>query len=567
MAVLEEFGADALRHTVIAFRDTMKRHASGINRLNVYPVPDGDTGTNMARTLDAVVTELEGASAELDTTCEAISHGSLMGARGNSGVILSQILRGLSSTLKTAKTSGAQRVAEALKSASSAAYEAVLKPIEGTILTVVRETADAAVKAADEGATLAVMLRAARAAGRKALDNTPELLPVLKDAGVVDAGGAGFMLFMDSAVHIVDGEPLPEPNYDDGPTAEQLEKVALRTSTDGSVDVSELRYEVMFLLNLEDTKLKKFKNSWGEIGDSIVVVGGDGLYNCHIHTNDIGAAVEAPLLVGGIPSKIRITDLFEEMAEEHAQRDAGLGAPAEILTGSKSGRSGSRQSALPPVTCAVVAIASGDGLAELFGQMGVHGVVTGGQTMNPSTQELLDAVEHMNATQVVILPNNKNIIPVANKIDELTKKDVRVVPTCSMPEALAALVAYDPEASAEHNGSQMSRAASSVSTGEITQAVRDTNSDAGPVKAGDFIGLVRGDGVVAVAQTLDAVCRDLLAKLIAQERELLTIIYGDGATPQSTEALIAHVSEKYPQITCEVHFGGQPLYPYLFGVE
>ena len=567
MAVLEEFGADALRHTVIAFRDTMKRHASGINRLNVYPVPDGDTGTNMARTLDAVVTELEGASAELDTTCEAISHGSLMGARGNSGVILSQILRGLSSTLKTAKTSGAQRVAEALKSASSAAYEAVLKPIEGTILTVVRETADAAVKAADEGATLAVMLRAARAAGRKALDNTPELLPVLKDAGVVDAGGAGFMLFMDSAVHIVDGEPLPEPNYDDGPTAEQLEKVALRTSTDGSVDVSELRYEVMFLLNLEDTKLKKFKNSWGEIGDSIVVVGGDGLYNCHIHTNDIGAAVEAPLLVGGIPSKIRITDLFEEMAEEHAQRDAGLGAPAEILTGSKSGRSGSRQSALPPVTCAVVAIASGDGLAELFGQMGVHGVVTGGQTMNPSTQELLDAVEHMNATQVVILPNNKNIIPVANKIDELTKKDVRVVPTCSMPEALAALVAYDPEASAEHNGSQMSRAASSVSTGEITQAVRDTNSDAGPVKAGDFIGLVRGDGVVAVAQTLDAVCRDLLTKLITQERELLTIIYGDGATPQSTEALIAHVSEKYPQITCEVHFGGQPLYPYLFGVE
>ena len=567
MAVLEEFGADALRHTVIAFRDTMKRHASGINRLNVYPVPDGDTGTNMARTLDAVVTELEGASAELDTTCEAISHGSLMGARGNSGVILSQILRGLSSTLKTAKTSGAQRVAEALKSASSAAYEAVLKPIEGTILTVVRETADAAVKAADEGASLAVMLRAARAAGRKALDNTPELLPVLKDAGVVDAGGAGFMLFMDSAVHIVDGEPLPEPNYDDGPTAEQLEKVALRTSTDGSVDVSELRYEVMFLLNLEDTKLKKFKNSWGEIGDSIVVVGGDGLYNCHIHTNNIGAAVEAPLIVGGIPSKIRITDLFEEMAEEHAQRDAGLGAPVEILTGSKSGRSGSRQSALPPVTCAVVAIASGDGLAELFGQMGVHGVVTGGQTMNPSTQELLDAVEHMNATQVVILPNNKNIIPVANKIDELTKKDVRVVPTCSMPEALAALVAYDPEASAEHNGSQMSRAASSVSTGEITQAVRDTNSDAGQVKAGDFIGLVRGDGVVAVAQTLDAVCRDLLAKLITQERELLTIIYGDGATPQSTESLIAHVSEKYPQITCEVHFGGQPLYPYLFGVE
>ncbi len=566
MAVLEEFGANALRHTVITFRDTMKRHADGINRLNVYPVPDGDTGTNMSRTLDAVVAELDGASVELDTTCEAISHGSLMGARGNSGVILSQILRGLSSTLKTAKSSGALRVAEALKAASVAAYEAVLKPIEGTILTVVRETADAAQRAANDGATLAAMLRVARAAGQKALDNTPELLPVLKDAGVVDAGGAGFMLLLDSALHVVDGEPLPEPIYDDGPSAEQLEKVALRQASDGSVDVSELRYEVMFLLYLDDTKLKKFKNAWGEIGDSIVVVGGDGIYNCHIHTNDIGAAVEAPLNVGGRPSKIRITDLFEEVAEEHAKREATIGIPSGGVAGAGE-RHSFMQSALPPVTCAVVAVASGDGLAELFGQMGVHGVVTGGQTMNPSTQELLDAVEHMNATQVVILPNNKNIIAVANKIDELTKKDVRVVPTCSMPEALAALVAYDPEASAEHNGSQMLRAASSVATGEVTQAIRDTNSDAGPVKAGDFIGLVRGDGVVAVAKTLDDVCHDLLAKLITPQRELLTIITGSDATSQATDALVAHVGQVHPHISCEVHFGGQPLYPYLFGVE
>ncbi|MFM8662246.1 MAG: DAK2 domain-containing protein [Acidimicrobiaceae bacterium] len=356
MAVLEEFGADALRHTVIAFRDTMKRHAGGINRLNVYPVPDGDTGTNMSRTLDAVVAELDGASPELDTTCEAISHGSLMGARGNSGVILSQILRGLSSTLKTAKSSGAPRVAEALKAASAAAYEAVLKPIEGTILTVVRETADAAQRAANDGATLAAMLRVARAAGQKALDNTPELLPVLKDAGVVDAGGAGFMLLLDSAIHIVDGEPLPEPTYDDGPSAEQLEKVALRHATDGSVDVSELRYEVMFLLDLEDTKLKKFKNAWGEIGDSIVVVGGDGIYNCHIHTNDIGAAIEAPITIGGRPSKIRVTDLFEEVAEEHALREASLGAPTATSGNNASDgiRHAVTQSALPPVTCAVV---------------------------------------------------------------------------------------------------------------------------------------------------------------------------------------------------------------------
>lgn len=212
MPVLEIFGAEALRDTVITFRDTMKRHAAGINLLNVYPVPDGDTGTNMSRTLDAVVTELENADHALEPTCEAISHGSLMGARGNSGVILSQILRGLVTTLRTATPGSATKVAAALKAASVASYEAVLKPIEGTILTVVRETADAAQRAASDGATLAAMLHVARAAGRTALANTPEQLPVLKDAGVVDAGGAGFMLLMDAALHVVDGEPLPEPS-------------------------------------------------------------------------------------------------------------------------------------------------------------------------------------------------------------------------------------------------------------------------------------------------------------------------------------------------------------------
>ncbi|MEY3576324.1 MAG: hypothetical protein RLZZ88_1467, partial [Actinomycetota bacterium] len=450
----------------------MKRHQADINKLNVYPVPDGDTGTNMARTLDAVVAELEKRPGELEETCNAISHGSLMGARGNSGVILSQILRGLASTLKSARDIGAPKVAEALKAASAAAYESVLKPIEGTILTVVRESADAAVRAAGDGATLAAMLRVARAAGRESLAKTPELLPVLKDAGVVDAGGAGFLLFLDSALHVVDGEPLPEPENIAGPNTEQLIAVMKRGEGDDEVDVSELRYEVMFLLELDDTKSKAFMQKWGEVGDSIVVVGGDGLYNCHIHTNDIGAAIETPISLGGRPHQIRVTDLFEEVAEEHEKREAQIGAPsgadATTLGGTSSGGGATSRggkpsfkthAALPEVTCAVVAVASGDGIAELFGNLGVHGVVTGGQTLNPSTQELLDAVEHMNAQQVVILPNNKNIIPVAKQVDGLTKKEVRVVPTCSMPEALAALVAYDPEASAEHNGGSMAKAA------------------------------------------------------------------------------------------------------------
>jgi DAK2 domain fusion protein YloV len=566
MPMLESIGAEALRETLITFRTTLRAHMEGINRLNVYPVPDGDTGTNMARTLDAVVKELEGAAVDMGGTCDAIAHGSLMGARGNSGVILSQVMRGLVAKLRgvAGGVAGAPEFAEALKSASVASYEAVLKPIEGTILTVVRETADAAVVAASRGENLVNMLRVARDAGRAALANTPELLPVLKDAGVVDAGGAGFMLFIDSALHVVAGDALPEPEDVAGPSAEQLEAVSLRAGADGAVDVSELRYEVMFLLNISDSQHRAFMTAWGEIGDSIVVVGGEGLYNCHIHTNDIGAAIEAPLKLDGKPFNIRVTDLFEEMEEEHAQREAAMGA------GGVAGAGAAKRSAvasLPAVNCAVIAICSGDGLAELFGQMGVQGVVTGGQTMNPSTEELLDAVEHMNSQHVVILPNNKNIIPVANQVNALTKKTVHVVPTCSMPEALAALVFYDPESTSELNAAAMSDAAAAVATGEVTQAVRDTNSDAGAVRAGDWIGLVRGDGLVAIGGTMVAASCSLLDKLVTPGRELMTIITGDLATARATEEIVAYIAENFDGVEVEVHAGGQPLYPYLFGVE
>jgi DAK2 domain fusion protein YloV len=559
MPRLERFEAESLRRSVVTFRDTLKKHQEGINRLNVYPVPDGDTGTNMSRTLDAVVAELEKADADMGPTCAAISHGSLMGARGNSGVILSQVLRGLSSALKEVPVATPEQVANALREASVAAYSAVLKPVEGTILTVVRETAEAAVSAAGDGVALADTLRRAREAGRDALARTPEMLPVLKDAGVVDAGGAGFLLFMDSLLHVVDDEPLPEPTVVAGPTSEQLDAVMARGAGDDVVDVSELRYEVMFLLNLDDAKQRDFMEAWGAIGDSIVVVGGDGLFNCHVHTNDIGAAIEAPLTLGGRPFNIRVTDLFEEVAEEHAQREA------EMTKGAAP-----RQSAvalLPAVNCAVIAVCSGDGLAELFGQLGVQGVVTGGQTMNPSTAELLDAVEHMNAQNVVILPNNKNIIPVANQIDGLTSKTVRVVPTCSMPEGLAALVFYDPEATAETNAESMASAAEAVATGEVTQAVRSTTTAAGMVNEGDWIGLVRGDGVVAIGGTAVAAATTLLSTLLTSDRELLTVIAGDGASARMLEEVVAYVKDHFAGVDVEVHQGGQPLYPFLFGVE
>lgn len=569
----DRLSAEQIRDVVTTFRDTIRRHQSAINRLNVYPVPDGDTGTNMARTLDAVIAEVDDRVAKsglsFETVCGGISHGALMGARGNSGVILSQVLRGLAATFAPSDVAGvaATRLADGLSAASKSAYEAVLKPIEGTILTVVRESADAAAARAAAGDDLAAVLLAAREAGGDALRRTPEMLPVLKQAGVVDAGGAGYLLLLDAFLNVVAGVELPEPDESAGPDLDALESVAHRSSDEG-VDVSELRYEVMFLLDLADDRHRAFMEAWGRIGDSIVVVGGDGLYNCHIHTNDIGAAIEAPLELGGRPRAIRVTDLFEEVADEHAKREAELGVDAgDVVHPARVGHGGQHSSSLPPVTCAVVAVASGDGIAELFGQLGVHGVVSGGQSLNPSTAELLDAVERMNANQIVLLPNNKNIIPVANQVGDLTKKDVRVVPSCSMPEALASLVVYDPEASAEHNAREMSAAAASVATGEITQAVRDTDSDAGSITTGDWIGIVRGDGIVAIGGTWRAATTQLLDHLVSPEREILTVLVGADATTEMTAELSAWMAEHHPGITVEVHHGGQPLYPYLFGVE
>ena len=550
----DHFDADRLRRTVIAFRDAVKIHAPRINRLNVYPVPDGDTGTNMARTLDAVVAELDQAGPEIEPTCQAISHGSLMGARGNSGVILSQILRGLSGKLSAKAGSTATEFAEALSAASASAYQAVLKPIEGTILTVVREASEAAKASAASGASLGATLRAARDAGRLSLDRTPDLLPVLKDAGVVDAGGAGFMLLLDAALNIVDGDPMPLPEDSIGGDAMDEPLPAMMTmkapDSHGEVSVADLRYEVMYFLHLEDGKINQFKNDWGEIGDSIVVVGGDGIWNCHVHTNDIGAAIEVAIDLGGRPKQIRVTDLFEEVAERHATHDAQRAAAG-----------------LPAVTTAVVAVCSGSGLEELFAQLGVQGVVTGGQTLNPSTAELLDAVEHVNAQQVIILPNNKNIIPVAEQLNALTSKEVRVVLTKSMPEALAALVVYDPEASVDENLAEMAEATEAMVTGEVTQSIRDTNSDAGPITVGDWIGLVRGDGIVTVSGTLEGAAISLLEHLITEGREIVTIIEGTDAPASTTDALRTWIETERPDVQIECHKGGQPLYPYLFGVE
>ena len=567
MPTLDRLDVHSLRAMVTTFRDTVAAHAGGLNRLNVYPVPDGDTGTNMARTLDAVVTEMDAAGGSLEETCDAISHGSLMGARGNSGVILSQIMRGIATTMRDqAETTGA-RFAEALSSAATGAYQAVLRPIEGTILTVVRESAEAARAAAATDAPLVEVVRAARAAGRSALDRTPEMLPVLAEAGVVDAGGAGYLLLLDAALHVVDGEPLPEPtdgvDSGVGPPAVPARQHSSAVGGAGEVDVADQRYEVMFLVALADSRIEEFKESWGRIGDSIVVVGGDGLWNCHVHTNDIGAAIEAALDCDGRPSRIRVTDLFEEVGAEHERREAAMvseppGSAAAIAR---------PDDGHPPVTTAVVAVSSGPGLAELLSGLGVQGIVEGGQTLNPSTAELLAAVTDVNAEQVVILPNNSNIIPVARQVDALSERNVLVVPTRTMPEALAALVVYDPDVDASVNAEAMTAAVAAVRTGEVTKAVRSTSSPAGPIAEGDWIGIVRGGGIGVVGTEVVDVAVRLVGQLLADGGELVTIITGADAEPAETDRVLERLAAGHPGVDVEVHDGGQPLYPYLFGVE
>jgi hypothetical protein len=552
MTTRTRLGADELRAVVQGYRDALAAHKEGINKLNVYPVPDGDTGTNMALTLTAVCDEVEAAGDDLAAVCKAISHGSLMGARGNSGVILSQVLRGISAVVADADGVDGASAAAALTAASSAAYEAVMRPVEGTILTVVREAAEAATATAGTDADLLQVLEAARAQGADALARTPDMLPVLKDAGVVDAGGTGFLLLLDVLLHVVDGRPVPEAAEVEAPVLTGAPAGAAQPHEGG--DISDLRYEVMYFLEAPDEAIPAFKDVWAGIGDSIVVVGGDGIWNCHIHTDDIGASIEAAIDIG-TPRKIRVTDLLEEVEEERWVREAAEAAaddvPVELRT---------------PVTTAVVAVATGTGIRRIFHSLGVQGIVTGGQSMNPSTAELLAVVEQVPAEQVVILPNNKNIIPVAEQVDAQTAKTVLVVPTKGITEGFAALLAYDPEADGATNAEEMADTAANVVAGEVTQAVRDSSCDVGPIATGDWLGIAR-DGIRAVEPSLADAATRLLAELVVPSHEIVTVIEGEGASAAVTRQITEWLSEHRPGASAEVHHGGQPLYPYLFGIE
>jgi DAK2 domain fusion protein YloV len=563
MGVIDTLEAATLGQVIGAYRDALRSHQEVINRLNVYPVPDGDTGTNMALTIESVVDELGKLDhPDMAGTSEAIAHGSLMGARGNSGVILSQLLRGIVNGLnESGLVPGPKDLARALTVADELARAAVMRPVEGTILTVARAAAEAARAAADAGKALIDVVGASRTAAAEALARTPELLPILAQAGVVDAGGAGYLLLFDAILSVVDGRPLPEPpDLPDPPSGwagdqPGMDQAVAASHDGGSGDISGLRYEVMYLLEAPDDTIPSFKEVWAGIGDSIVVVGGDGLWNCHIHTDNIGAAVEAALDAGR-PRTIRVTDLLEQVEEERWVREgggtAGSGAP-ESPPG-------------PPPTTGVVAVSTGVGIGRIFRSLGVQKVIPGGQSMNPSTAEILEAVELLRADEVIILPNNKNIRSVAERVDDLTEKMVRVVPTNNIAEGFAALLAYDPEAHVDVNARDMETSARNVVAGEVTQAVRDSDSPVGKVAAGDWLGLSR-HGIEAVSNSVSQVAQALLDKLVNDDHELVTLIEGEGSSAADTRRITEWLGEHRHGVDIEVHQGGQPLYPYLFSIE
>ncbi|HUZ08929.1 MAG TPA: DAK2 domain-containing protein [Acidimicrobiales bacterium] len=555
MTPLAAMAPDQVRGVMLAYRDVLRTHQQAVNRLNVYPVPDGDTGTNMALTLDAVVSELDGIGngARMAEVCKAVAHGSLMGARGNSGVILSQLLRGLAERWAAAEEVGPADVAEALVVASNLADKAVVRPVEGTILTVARAAGEGASAGRSDGGGLLEVLESARTAAADALERTPQMLEVLARAGVVDAGGTGYLLLLDAFLTIADGRPLPEPEPD-GAAPWLPGAFDDRTGYRERGGVADLRYEVMYLLNAPDDAVDDFKEVWAGLGDSIVVVGGDGLWQCHIHTDDIGAAIEAALDAGR-PAAIRVTDLLEQVEEERWVRD-----------GARGSETGSSQPPGPPPVTGVVAVVTGDGIGRIFRSLGVHSQVVGGQSMNPSTAQLLQAVDALASDAVVVLPNNKNIRPVAEQVDELSAKAVRVVPTGSIVEGFAALLAYDPASSVEENERAMTASAERVVPAEVTVAVRDARTEAGPVRAGEWIGLSR-DGVVSVGSTAVAATCGLLDRLAGPEHELVTLIEGEGATAGDTRRITEWLHDEHPEIAVEVHHGGQPLYPYLLGIE
>ncbi len=517
----------------------LEAHRRRIDDLNVYPVPDGDTGTNLTLTVRAVVEALRASGAEgAEAVAKELSRAALMGARGNSGVIFSQIVRGFAEVLGRHEEVGGPELAQAFRSASDAAYRAVRRPVEGTMLTVIREMAEEAEQPDVRTLPKADLLRRVVARGEQALAGTPELLPVLKEAGVVDAGGAGLLEIVRGLLAGVAGEPLPEAPVE----SEKLGFDAIHQ------ELSRYRYCTVFVVEGEGLDADGLQRELEQLGDSLLVVGDPTALKVHVHTDEPGAALSLGTRMGVIEG-VEIANMHEQAKQREARLSEPLGGGFE---------------GLPTLETGVVAVVPGDGNRRLFESLRATRVIEGGQTMNPSTAEIHEAIEATPATAVIVLPNNKNVVPSAEQAAGLASKPVRVVPTTSVQAGLAAIVAYDPERSVEENEEAMLRVGEGVATGEITRASRDVELDGVAVRKGSWLGLANGRAVGS-GDDFDAVVDAVVETLLDGGREILTILTGSEA-PDGDE-LRERLAAAHPGVEVEVHEGGQPHYPLLLGAE
>lgn len=523
----------------------LRERKDEVNKLNVFPVPDGDTGTNMSLTMDTVVSELGAlpADADLAAVRKAVTHGSLMGARGNSGVITSQILRGLCEGLEGVETLDAQALARAFARSVEVAFQAVRKPVEGTMLTVLRDAAGAAREAADAGAPLDDALRAVSAEAFASVRRTPDLLPVLKENNVVDAGGFGLAILFEAFVAAATGAEISMPDLSSFSAAP---KVAIELTDDW--DGSTYLYCTEFLFHGVGIDKERVHDYLAEVGDSELIVGEGDQYKVHVHTDDPGAVLSYMTAIG------QVADVhIHNMRIQSGERDAVIAADRAAVSE-------------PAKPLGFVAVAAGEGMAKILESLGVDHVVSGGQTMNPSTKDLLDAIGAVNAEAVVVLPNNKNIIMAANAAAQSAPVPVRVVPTTSVPEAFAAMFVVDGSKDLDELVSEMTEAASFVHTGEVTRAVKDAKSKAGDITDGDVIGIADHE-IEVVGGSVDEVALELVGVLAAHGGETLTLLAGEDFSDEELSALADAVEDRYPDLEVDVHRGEQPLYPVVMSVE
>jgi len=519
----------------------LEHNRDQVDLLNVFPVPDGDTGTNMYLTLLAAAKEGEKNSQEtLGKVAKAISLGSLMGARGNSGVIMSQIFRGIAKVMEGKTEANSVELAQALKAGSDTAYKAVMKPVEGTILTVIREIARTCADEAQEGNDVLGSLLAGVEQGHKTLEKTPTMLPILKEAGVVDAGGRGLLYFLEG---FIDGLAQERDIALNG----YKEKMSAPHQDRAGKEILELTFnyctEVLIKGELIDSA--DIKDHLGPLGDSMLVVGDDDLVKVHIHSNHPGKVLETCLQFGSL-SDIKINNMLEEVHEQrHLWEELKTQQPGKI---------------------GLVAVAVGDGIKKMLQSLGVDEVVEGGQTMNPSTEDLLNACMQINAPEVIILPNNGNVIMAAKQVQNLCDKKVDIVPTKSVMQAISALIAYNEEGELEQIVSAMTQEIKNITYAEVTHAVRDSAVNGLDIKEGDIIGLIN-DYISIRGAVIENVVLDLLEKMEAQNHEILTLFYGNNIDENDAMQLKAKIMGKYPDSEVGMHYGGQPHYSYFLSVE